>query len=297
MKPSPLRFHRPATLDEALALLADLGADAKVLAGGQSLVPMLSMRLAAPANIVDITAIPGIDEVTAGPDGVTFGALVTHTALLSHDGAAGHQPLLRRALRNVAHPTIRNRGTTLGSIVHADPSAEMPAVMVLLGGTVTVASAAGGERLIAASDLFLGPLESSLEPTEIALQGSVPARRGGVGTAVEELARRHGDYAMAGVVALVEATEGVVRAARATFVSAGELGEVVDLDAATGLPVDAPPDAWAVVADQARDLVLTDDDVHATAAYRSHLVGVLTARAVARAAVDATDPTTQERAA
>lgn len=290
MKPSPLRFHRPATLQEALRLLDELGADAKVLAGGQSLVPMLSMRLAAPAHVVDISAIPDLDRVTADPDVVTFGALVTHTTLLMHEGAARHQPLVRRALANVAHPTIRNRGTTLGSIIHADPSAEMPAVISLLGGTVTVASAAA-ERTISAPDLFLGPLESSLEPGEIALRATVPARRDGQGTAVEELARRHGDYAMAGVVALVEAADGQVRSARATFVSAGELGEVVDLDAAVGLAVDAPTDRWQVVADQARELVTTDADVHASAAYRSHLVGVLAARAVHSAAQDATaDP-------
>lgn len=297
MKPSPLRFHRPTGLDEALALLGELGPDAKVLAGGQSLVPMLSMRLAAPAHVVDITALPGLGEISVGADEVTFGALVTHSALLAHEGAARHQPLVRRALGLVAHPTIRNRGTTLGSIVHADPSAEAPAVIALLGGAVTVRSASGGERRIAAADLFLGPLESSLDPTEVALRAALPARDDGVGTAIEELARRHGDYAMAGVAARVEVSDGVVRSARATYFSVGELGVVVELDAVAGMPVEGDPDRWQAAAEQARELVGTDDDVHASAVYRRHLVGVLTARAVERAAHDATSDPDAERAA
>ena len=222
---------------------------------------------------------------------------MTHTALLAHEGAARHQPLLRRGLRLVAHATIRNRGTTLGSIVHADPSAEMPAVLALLGGAVVVRSAAGGERRIEAPDLFLGPLESSLDPTEIALTAVVPARRDGVGTAVEELARRHGDYAMAGVATQVVVSDGVVTSARATYFSTGELGGVVELGTASGIAVDGVPGRWDPVAAQARELVPTDDDVHASAAYRSHLVGVLTARAVERAAHDATAQSSGEHAA
>lgn len=136
-----------------------------MLAGGQSLIPLLSMRLAAPARLVDIGSIPRLDAISASPElGVTFDALTTHAALESDPTVAQVQPLLGRALRLVAHPTIRNRGTTVGSIVHADPSAEMPAVLSLLGGTLTVRSVRG-VRQIPASELFAGPLESTSKPT------------------------------------------------------------------------------------------------------------------------------------
>lgn len=134
MKPSPLTYHRPRSIDEACEILAGVAHEGKVLAGGQSLIPLLSMRLAAPAHLVDIGSIPRLDAISASPElGVTFDALTTHTALESDSTVAQVQPLLGRALRLVAHPTIRNRGTTVGSIVHADPSAEMPAVLSLLG--------------------------------------------------------------------------------------------------------------------------------------------------------------------
>ncbi len=136
MKPAPFSYRRPGSLQEALEILAGNaeGAGAKVLAGGQSLVPLLSMRLAAPEVIVDVNRVPGLDAIEVSGAGVRFGALVRHADLLAHDGAAAAQPLLRLALSHVAHPTIRNRGTTVGSIVHADAAAEMPMVLSLLGG-------------------------------------------------------------------------------------------------------------------------------------------------------------------
>ncbi len=165
MKPSPLTYHRPRSIDEACEILARVAHEGKVLAGGQSLIPLLSMRLAAPAHLVDIGSIPRLDSVSASSElGVTFDALTTHTALEADLSAARVQPLLGRALRLVAHPTIRNRGTTVGSIVHADPSAEMPAVLALLSGTLTVRSVRG-VREIRADELFAGPLESTSNPT------------------------------------------------------------------------------------------------------------------------------------
>ncbi len=285
MKPSTLTFHRPQGLDEAVTLLDELGEHAKVLAGGQSLVPLLSMRLAAPAHLVDINDLPGLADVHVDGTSVTFGALVRHSDLLAHEGARAAQPLLARALSQVAHATIRNRGTTVGSIVHSDPSAEMPAVLTLLSGSVRVRSAAG-ERVIAAGDLFAGPLESSLAPGEIALSATVPVRGPGEGTAIVEVARRHGDYAVLGVVVQVVVAEDVVAAARACYVSAGELGTVVDL----GEPVlgsAAEGADWAACAELAASVVQTDGDIHATARYRSQLVRVLTSRALHTAAADA----------
>ncbi len=285
MKPSTLSFHRPQGLDEAVTLLDELGEHAKVLAGGQSLVPMLSMRLAAPAHLVDINDLPGLADVCVDDAGVTFGALVRHSDLLAHEGAGAAQPLVARALAQVAHATIRNRGTTVGSIVHSDPSAETPAVLTLLGGSVRVRSAAG-ERVIAAEDLFAGPLESSLAPGEIALSATVPVRGPGEGTAIVEVARRHGDYAVLGVVVQVVVADGVVAGARACYVSAGELGTVVDLgEPVQNCPVEGAD--WVACAELAGSVVETDDDIHATAKYRSQLVRVLTSRALHAAATDA----------
>ncbi|GAB2697260.1 FAD binding domain-containing protein [Thalassiella azotivora] len=289
MKPSPLRYHRPTSLPQALEVLAGLGDEGKVLAGGQSLVPLMSMRLAAPPVLVDVNAVPGLDAVEVTDDVVRVGALVRHRALERHDGAHAAQPLLRRALEHVAHPTIRNRGTTVGSVAHADPSAEMPAVMTLLRGHVVARSATPGqpaERRIAASDFFLGPLESELRPDELAVAIEVPVARPGEGTALVEIARRHGDYAVVGVVARAVVTDGVVRSLEAAYVSAGD-GAVVDLsDGVTGREpgeVDV-----RTLGERARELVETEADIHATAAYRSQLVQVLTRRAVEAALADAT---------
>ncbi|WP_032368965.1 FAD binding domain-containing protein [Rhodococcoides fascians] len=286
MKPSPLKYHRPRSIEEACRILSEV--DGKVLAGGQSLIPMLSMRLAAPGNLIDITGIDGLDDITGSAEsGVTFAALATHASLASNGAAARTQPLLGRALQLVAHATIRNRGTTVGSIVHADPSAEMPAVIRLLDGSVTVQSVRG-RREIAAKDLFLGPLESSLETDEIALAATVPAAKAGEGTAIDEVARRHGDYALVGVAARVTVADNAVRTAHVTYVSAGEFGEVVEYtDVIGGAAVsDARDPKWNALSEDARRRIETESDIHATAAYRSQLVAALTARVVMAAAVD-----------
>jgi len=286
MKPSALTYHRPTSLDAALALLADLGPDAKVLAGGQSLVPLLSMRLAAPAHVVDIGALPDLAGITVGADGVRVGALARQSQLERHEGAAAAQPLLREAVRHVAHPTIRNRGTTIGSLVHADPSGELPAVLTLLGGSVYVVSTRG-PRTIPAGLLFVGPLECSLAPDELAVGALFPRSGPRTGTALVEIARRNGDYAVVGVVASVtlDRLGAPVRAA-ATYVTAGRTGAVVDLTAhlTDDLGVEPVADWAARAATAAAGLVETEGDVHASAAYRTHLVDVLTGRALGAAA-------------
>ncbi|UOT04037.1 FAD binding domain-containing protein [Rhodococcus opacus] len=289
MKPSPLTYHRPRSIDEACQILADVAHEGKVLAGGQSLIPLLSMRLAAPAHLVDIGSIPRLDAVSSSRDlGVTFDALTTHSVLESDRGAAQVQPLIGRGLRLVAHPTIRNRGTTVGSIVHADPSAEMPAVLALLGGSVTVRSVRG-VREIRSTDLFAGPLETTLEADEIATSVTVPAAEPGVGTAIDEIARRHGDYALVGVAAQVRVEGGAVAEARMTYVSAGELGEVVDYtDVLRGASATDDRDPlWRNLSEFARERIDTEPDIHATARYRSQLVAALTARVGFAAAQDA----------
>jgi 2-furoyl-CoA dehydrogenase FAD binding subunit len=194
VKPAPFRYRRPASLDEAVGLLAGTPG-AKVLAGGQSLVPLLNMRLASPETLVDLGAVPGLDTITVSDRGVRVGAMVRHADLLADAAVAASQPLVPLALSHVAHATIRNRGTTVGSIVHADAAAEMPAVLCLLGGSVEAASVRG-TRTIPADELYAGPLESTLAADEVATSAFFPALGPGEGVAFAEIARRHGDYAM-----------------------------------------------------------------------------------------------------
>jgi len=279
LKPAPFEIVRPASLEEALEALA-ANPDAKVLAGGQSLVPLLSMRLAAPRLLVDINGIGALAYVRASEDGVHVGALARHTDVLQDEAAAKVQPLLRKALRLVAHPTIRNRGTTLGSIVHADASAEMPAVLALLDGHVTVASA-GGRREVPVAELYVGPMESSLRPDEVAVEAFFPALPAGTGTAVEEIARRHGDYALCGVAATVRPGS----TARVAYFSVCDVPTVVDVSSSVA---DGPTDeALADAAEQALHHLDPPEDIHATADYRRQLVRVLTARALTAAFADA----------
>jgi carbon-monoxide dehydrogenase medium subunit len=287
VKPAPFTYHRPESVAEALDVLAQVGAHGKVLAGGQSLLPVLSMRLAAPAHLVDVNRLGELAFVRSDPAaGVTVGALARHAAVHRDDAAAEVQPLLREALGLVAHPVIRNRGTTVGSLAHADPSGEMTAVLALLGGTVELASTAG-RRTCAAADFFLGPLESDVRAGELAVSAWFPALGARAGTAFEEIARRHGDYAMAGVAALVELDEAGsgISTARVAYISMAPTPVVVDVVAAAPALSDAASEeAWGAAVDAAAAELEPESDVHASAEYRLHLARVLTGRVLARAA-------------
>jgi carbon-monoxide dehydrogenase medium subunit len=281
VKPPPFRYHAPETVDEAVAVLAEVGHDGKVLAGGQSLIPMLNMRLAAPGHLVDINRVAGLDRVEVTDNEVRVGALVRHAALERNEEAYGAHPLLRQALRHVAHPAIRNRGTTVGSIAHADAAGEMPAILVLTDGVVEVAGPSGS-REVAASDFFLGPLETTLEDDELAVAvrfGRFPA---GTLTAFTESARRHGDYALAGVGVAVTVVDGVIEQARVGLVSVTDVPVAVDVSEAIGR---VEPDAadWSAAAEVVREVADPESDIHASADYRRMLVGELTARALAEA--------------
>ncbi|MGV9374572.1 FAD binding domain-containing protein [Nonomuraea sp. NPDC003707] len=272
MKPPPFEYHAPRDLDEALRTLAEVGG--KVLAGGQSLIPMLNMRLAAPEHLVDINRVQGLSAMETERDGVRVGATVRHSQA---ERAAAH-PLLSRALRLVAHPVIRNRGTVVGSLVHADPAAELPAVLAVLGGSVRVARQ-GQVRDVGAEEFFVGPMESAVQPGELAVSAYFPALGPRTGAAFEEVARRHGDYALAGVCAVVTLDEdGRVEAARLACIGVGPVQVVVDV-------TESPADAARIV----RDRVEPEGDIHASAAYRRHLVGVLAERAVRNATREAGD--------
>ncbi|GAA2310898.1 xanthine dehydrogenase family protein subunit M [Nonomuraea roseoviolacea subsp. roseoviolacea] len=287
MKPPPFTYHAPRDLDEALDLLAEV--DGKVLAGGQSLIPLLNMRLAAPAHVVDVNRLPGLSGIEAGPEGVTVGALARQAEV----ARAGVHPLLGQALRLVAHPVIRNRGTVVGSLVHADPAAELPAVLAVLGGSVRLARRAPGGtgvRQVAADAFFAGPLESAAEPGELAVSAFFPALPPRSGSAFEEVARRHGDYALAGVCAVVTLDEDLhVAAARVACVGVGPVPVVADVSEVCGRrPAATVP--WEAVTEAVRRAVEPEDDIHASAAYRLHLVGVLAERALREAAARAAAP-------
>lgn len=281
MKPAPFDYLRPGSLAEAATALAG-EPNAKVLAGGQSLVPLLSMRLAAPSMLVDINGLPGLSGIEVTEAGVRIGALARHTDVLASADVSRVQPLVSMALAHVAHATIRNRGTTVGSIVHADAAAEMPVVLSLLGGSVEVESVAGA-RTIDAADLFVGPMECSLHHDEIAVSAFFPALEEGAGVAFDEIARRRGDYALCGVAATVRLWEGDIVEARAGYLSVNELPTVVDLTAALESGLDDR--TLAEAGELALGSLEPAADIHATAAYRAHLVRVLTAR-VLRSAFD-----------
>jgi 2-furoyl-CoA dehydrogenase FAD binding subunit len=267
LKPAPFAFVRPQGLQHALeALAADEGA--KVLAGGQSLVPLLNMRLAAPSTLVDINGLPDLDHVQADADGVRIGALARHADVLASADVRRVQPLVTMALSHVAHATIRNRGTTVGSLVHADAAAEMPVVLSLLGGSLDV-EGPGGRRTIPAAELYVGPLESSVHHDEIAVSASFPALAPGAGVAFDEIARRHGDYALVGAAALVDG-DGDNERVKVGYLSVADVPTVVDL---SGVPDDR-------LGEVALEHLEPGDDIHATADYRAQLVRVLTERVV-----------------
>ncbi|GAA2055610.1 xanthine dehydrogenase family protein subunit M [Catenulispora yoronensis] len=284
MKPPPVVYHSPDTVEEAVRLLAEHGAEAKVLAGGQSLVPMLNMRLTAPARLVDVNRLDDLAYVRSDRHGVHVGALARHADVERATHAFETVPLLRQAVRTVAHPTIRNRGTTVGSLVHADPCGEMPAVLALLDGEVLLRSERDGERTVPAADFFVGPMESACRDDEIAVEAYFPRPPGRTGTDWRELSRRNGDYALCGVGTLVRVDDtGAVAAAKAAFIAMGPVPQVVDLTEA------AIAGDWSAAAEHAADQLDPEDDIHASAEYRRHLARVLTARSL-KAAYEAVAP-------
>jgi aerobic carbon-monoxide dehydrogenase medium subunit len=292
VKPPAFTYHGPATVEEATAVLADVGEDGKVLAGGQSLVPLLNFRLASPDHIVDINGIGALDRIDLDDDSVRVGAGVRHRRLERHGAVHAACPLLRQALVHVAHPVVRNRGTVCGSLAHADPAGELTAVLVLLDGTVHLVRRAGGgqrRRDVPGAAFFRSVFEADVAPDELVEAvtfRTLPARWG---SAFVEIARRHGDYAVCGAGAVVELDpRGRIASARLAFVSVGPTPIALD---ATDVLGGAPPARarWAAVAERARAAVRPGTDIHATAEYRRHLAGVLAVRVLQDAVADARD--------
>jgi carbon-monoxide dehydrogenase medium subunit len=292
VKPPVFEYHRPRELGEALALLAERD-EAKALAGGQSLIPAMNFRLATPAVLIDlnrIEALRGIRRGAAG-EGLRIGAMTRHAELERDREVAARAPLLAETMPFVAHPQIRNRGTLGGSLAHADPAAELPAVMLALDAEL-VLQGANTERRVPAAEFFTGLFATALEPGELVTAVEIPAPSPRTGWAFEEFARRHGDYALTGVAARVTlAEDGRCAMVRIALLSVGE-GPIAAARATAAL-TGQPPAESAIRA--AAELAASEDidppsDLHASAAYRRQLTRVLVRRALLRATARAAGP-------
>jgi aerobic carbon-monoxide dehydrogenase medium subunit len=287
MKPARFEYHRAEGVEHAIELLARYGGDAKVLAGGQSLVPLLNFRLARPAALVDVNRIAALAYIREDDGTVAFGAMTRQRTIEFSPVVAARLPLLREATRWVGHLPIRSRGTIGGSIAHADPSAEYPAVLTALDGEVIV-QGPRGRRTVKPGHLFETYLTTSLAPDELLVEVRLPAMPPGAGYAFEEFARRHGDFAIVGIAAMVARARD--RRVTARLASAGAGPVPVRLRAAEEiLERDGLGDAaLEAAAARAAELVAPDSDIHASADYRRHLTRVLTLRALKRAVGGAT---------
>jgi carbon-monoxide dehydrogenase medium subunit/6-hydroxypseudooxynicotine dehydrogenase subunit alpha len=283
MKPPPFEYDAPSTVDEALALLAEHGHDSKVLAGGQSLVPLLNFRLARPARLIDINNLGELGSLRVRDGALRLGALTRQAMVERSEAVAAQWPLLRQAVAFVAHAQIRNRGTVGGSIAHADPAAELPVALAALDGSVAVRSARG-EREIGWRDLFVTHLTTSLEPDELLVEVRIPALPSGTGCAFTEYARRHGDFALGGaaVTVTVDAGGKCTRASIALLAAAAtplRAGDAEALLPGRALDEETIREAAAVAV---RDVTPTGD-IHGSSAYRKRLIEAMVRRAITAA--------------
>lgn len=277
MKAPAFAYVRPRSLGETFELLDQYGEDAKILAGGQSLIAALNMRLSAPRVLVDINGIAELAGIRVAGDGVRIGVLTRHRALEHSPEIARYLPLIHQAMPHVAHAPIRNRGSFGGSIAFADPAAELPACSLALGAEFVIGSKSG-ERRVAARDFFKGLYETDLRPGELLLVGDFAAIGAGYRSAFQELARRHGDYALVGVAAHAKYEGGVYSDAALAFFGVG--GAPVLAQSAAAAIAGRPFSDETVVAAQRvleQDLP-THEDLHASAGTRRHLARVLLGR-------------------
>ncbi len=281
MKPARFAYHAPATVEEAVALLTRYGGEAKLLAGGQSLMPLMNFRLARPAALIDLNAIASLAYIREDDGQIRFGAMTRQRAIEFSPVVRRRLPLLAEATALVGHLPIRTRGTIGGSIAHADPSAEYPAILAALDGVV-VARGPRGERTLRASELFQSYLTTSLGPDEMLVEVRLPAMPDGAGFAFEEFSRRHGDFAIVGIAATV-IRQGDRYTARLVTAGAGpvptrlrQAEEILEREGLSDAAIEA-------AARRAAELVEPDTDIHASAAYRRNLTRVLTGRALRRA--------------
>jgi carbon-monoxide dehydrogenase medium subunit len=282
MKPAPFDYHRPASLLETFDLLERYGDDGRILAGGQSLLPALNMRLATPRAVIDINRLPGLGAIRLASEGLVIGALARHEAVERSPLVREHAPLLALAMPHVGHEAIRTRGTVGGSLALADPAAELPACAVALDATIRV-EGRRGRRGVAAADFFRGIYTTALEPGELVTELVVPPAPGWRSD-FQELARRHGDFALAGLAARARVERDGIAEARLVLFGVGPAPVRAHRAerALAGRRVDAD-----VVAAAQRALAAELDppgDVHGSPALRRHLAGVLLSRVITRLA-------------
>ncbi len=285
MKPAPFDYYAPATTDEALSLLAEHGYDAKVLAGGQSLIPMMNFRLVQPAILVDLNNIPDLAYIRPDENGgLRIGAMTRHRQVETSPLAAERAPLVYAAMPKIAYPQVRTRSTFGGSISHADPSAELPALSLALDGKFRLRRR-DGERWVPASEFFLGLFTTVLEADELLVEAAFPPLPPRSGWSLQEVARRPHDFALVGVAAIVTLDEkGLCERARLAFISAGDRPMLAERAAET-LKDQAPtPEVIREVAEIASAQEIDpSSDIHASAGFRRHLANVLTRRALEQA--------------
>jgi len=283
MYPSRFRYEAPRSLGEAISLLGEGGDEAKVLAGGQSLVPLMKLRFASPELIVDINNLPGLGYHTADPDGtLRIGALCRHVDLERSALLPGTQPTMTAAAPLIADPIVRNRGTLVGSLCHADPQGDWASVVMALGGSV-VAQGPGGRRAIAIADFITGPFQNALEPDEIAVEAVIPPPQGTRAGGYLKLERRVGDFATVGVAVAIEIAGQTVT--RAGIALTGVGGATIDAAAAAGALTGRPLTAEAIeqAAGLAADAARPRTDHRGSAEYKRHMVRTFVTRILSRA--------------
>ncbi|MGD0315192.1 MAG: xanthine dehydrogenase family protein subunit M [Xanthobacteraceae bacterium] len=282
MKPASFDYIAADSLDMAVAALAAAGADAKIIAGGQSLVPMLNFRLLRPSILVDINRIPGLAFIAETENDIRVGALTRHHQLETSPVIARHLPVLSCAMTHVAHLAIRNRGTIGGSLSHGDPAAELPMLALLLDAELHIASASA-KRTVAARDFFLDALTVDLAGGDIVTEIALPKLPPQTGWGFAEVARRRGDFALAAVAVILTVVAGAIAQARIALTGVGPTA--LRAVAAEALLVGhaLEPDQTSRAIDGVRAAIEPETDLHASADYRRHLAGVLTGRALAAA--------------
>ena len=289
MKPAPFKYIAASSLGDALALKAEHGDDAKFLAGGQSLIPTMNFRLARPTILIDINQIDGLAGIRASSGATRIGALTRYRALQRDAAFAMAFPLIGEALPHIAHPQIRNRGTIGGNLSHADPASELPAIAVALGARFRV-QAAKQERWVEAPDFFVGALTTGLKPDEMLVEIELPLAKPRTGSCFKEIARRRGDFAIAGTAVMVTLDErDECIEVRLAFCGVGETP--VDASSAADALVGNKPTETAIidVAKSVQAMIDPGGSVHATADYQRHIAGVLTERALQTACQRARD--------
>lgn len=286
VKPPPFDYSSPETLEEALALLADLGDEARPLAGGQSLIPLLSLRLARPSHLIDLAGIAELKTIDAADGALVVGAMVRERKAEADDRVRRLAPALAEALPFIGHPAIRSRGTIGGSLSHADPAAELPAVALLVEAQLVARSRDRGRRTIQAAEFFNGFFTTALEPDEILTEVCIEAPAPGTGWAIDEVARRHGDFAMVGAGAMVRLDPGRGTIAEARIALTGVSDTPVRAREAERMLVGADPadETWSGAAQKACTALSPPADVHGSSAYRQHVAGILIQRTLAVAA-------------